>query len=87
METGKIRAAIEEFNKYRSPEAVAKLIDASGDLAIVKFSGPFCRGCGLYDYFDDLKIELERELGTEVEVLKIEGGGGESYLVTYRRKG
>ena len=86
MEASKVKAAIEEFNKYRSPEAVAKLIDVGEGFTVIGFSGPFCRSCGLYDYFDDLKIELEEKMGGPIEISKIEGGESEGYLITYRKR-
>ena len=79
-------AAVEEFNKYRSPEAVARLIELGEGQVKIELSGPFCRSCGLYDYFDDLKIELEKKMGGSIEISKIEGGEGEGYLVTYRKR-
>jgi len=79
-------AAVEEFNKYRSPEAVARLIELGEGQVKIELSGPFCRGCGLYDYFDDLKIELEEKMGGPIEISKIEGGESEGYLITYRKR-
>jgi hypothetical protein len=81
-----VEAAVEEFNKYRSPEAVAKIIEFSEGQVTIELSGPFCRGCGLYDYFDDLKIELERKVGGPMEISKIGGGEGVGYIVTYRKR-
>ena len=81
-----VEAAVEEFNKYRSPEAVARLIELGEGQVKIELSGPFCRSCGLYDYFDDLKIELEKKMGGSIEISKIEGGEGEGYLVTYRKR-
>jgi len=86
MEASKVKAAIEEFNKYRSPEALAKLMDVGEGFAVIGFSGPLCRSCGLYDYFDDLKIELEKKMGGPIEISKIEGGESEGYIVTYRKR-
>jgi len=67
----RIEEAIEEFNRYRSPEATAKLVKISKKNFKVDFSGPFCRTCGFYDYFDDLKIILE-ERGILNKISKVE---------------
>ena len=67
----KIEQAIEEFNKYRTPEVRAKLVKISKKNFKVDFSGPFCRTCGFYDYFDDLKLILE-EKGVSSKISKIE---------------
>jgi predicted Zn-ribbon and HTH transcriptional regulator len=67
----KVIEAIRDFNKYRSPEATAKLLKFDKKEFVVDFSGTFCRTCGFYDYFDDLKIFLE-EKGVKSKVSKIE---------------
>ncbi|MCS7216840.1 MAG: hypothetical protein NZ924_04050 [Candidatus Bipolaricaulota bacterium] len=54
----RLRKAVEEaiarYNAGRAPEAVAELLDLQGDEARVRFTGTFCRTCGVYDYFEDL---------------------------------
>jgi hypothetical protein len=67
----KVKEAIRVFNKYRSPEANAKLIKFDNKKIVVDFTGTFCRTCGFYDYFDDLRIFLE-EKGIKSKVSKIE---------------
>jgi superoxide reductase len=66
----KVRAAIRKFNKYRYPEALAKLIKFNNKGLVVGFEGPFCRTCGFYDYFDDLRIFLE-EYGVKSKIINI----------------
>ncbi len=46
--------AINDYNKYRSPEAIAYLIDINGRYLTIKFEGSICFTCGFYDYFEDL---------------------------------
>lgn len=67
----KILESIEEFNKYRSPEANGKLVSFDKPIIRVEFTGPFCTSCGFYDYFDDLKIIFE-EMGLKTEIMSIE---------------
>jgi hypothetical protein len=67
----KVKEAIRVFNKYRSPEAKTKLIKFDKKKIVVDFTGTFCRTCGFYDYFDDLKIFLE-EKGIKSKVSKVE---------------
>jgi hypothetical protein len=82
-----IEAAVEEFNKYRSPEAVAKIVEADENQAKLEFSGPFCVSCGVEDYFDDLRIALEKNIGGKIEIVKIESGAEvERYIVTFRKE-
>jgi hypothetical protein len=81
-----VEAAVEEFNRYRSPEAVAK-IEVNENQVMIEFSRPFCVSCGIEDYFDDLRIELEKNIGEKIMITKIEGGAeAEGYVVTFRKK-
>ncbi|KON32880.1 hypothetical protein AC477_02330, partial [miscellaneous Crenarchaeota group-1 archaeon SG8-32-1] len=54
-----ILKAVEEYNKYRSPEATAKLIEIQKHEFVVEFEGPFCSSCGVQDYIEDFIYELE----------------------------
>jgi superoxide reductase len=66
-----VEEAIKDFNRYRSPEATAKLVKINKNKLKIRFSGAFCRTCGFYDYFDDLKIILE-DKGIKSKVSEIE---------------
>lgn len=66
----RIRMGINEYNKYRSPEANAELIEYKDRRFRVKFTGPYCRTCGYYDYFEDLVYEL-LDLGVKSRVVNI----------------
>jgi len=66
----KSKLGSKKFNKYRSPEAKAKLLRLEEKEVVVDFTGTFCRTCGYYDYFDDLKIFLE-ERGIRAKILEI----------------
>ncbi len=50
---------INEFNKYRKPEIVGKLISINKDILKIRFTGSFCHTCGFYDYFEDFKFHLD----------------------------
>lgn len=71
-----IKKAVEEFNKYRSPEATAKLISVKEKSFGIEFTGTFCKTCGFYDYFDDFRLILEEKgLKTKTgEVKEIDQG-------------
>jgi superoxide reductase len=67
----KVKEAIQEYNKYRVPEAEAKLISFNKEYFKIEFKGSFCYSCGFYDYFYDLKIILkEKGLKTEITNIK-----------------
>lgn len=76
--------AIEVYNKYRSPEATAKLVGMEKDGFIIEFKGPFCQSCGVNDYFEDFIHELEDISGAfRVEVKATELAGPQSFRVRY----
>lgn len=82
-----LRKVIEEFNKYHGSEAQARIIKAERDEVIIEFDGSFCKTCGLYDYFEDIKWEaMKFGLDVEpVEVLESEEEFEEGrYLVRYK---
>jgi len=62
--------AITLYNKYRSPEAYAKLIGLEGEKIIVKFEGTFCETCGVNDWVEDFKYVLE-DLNIKAELEEI----------------
>jgi hypothetical protein len=67
-----IAKAVKDFNKYRYPEAKAKLISLSKKSLKIEFTGPFCTTCGFYDYFDDFRLILE-EKGLKTKTGEKEG--------------
>ncbi|AFZ70356.1 hypothetical protein Calag_0599 [Caldisphaera lagunensis DSM 15908] len=66
----KIRKAIVKYNRYRSPEAVARVIKREGNLVYVKIEGTYCETCGLYDWIEDLKYVFE-EYGLISDIIDI----------------
>lgn len=78
----KIIQAIERFNEIRVPEAKADLVGAKGKKFLVKFSGHMCFTCGTYDYFDDLKFDLD-DLGLKTKIKNFRRINDE-YLVEYQ---
>ena len=62
--------AINEYNKYRSPEAIAKLVEIKDSIITVEFTGSFCLTCGLIDWIEDLAYILE-DKGLNVKLVDI----------------
>lgn len=59
-ELGKlVLKTIEVYNRYRSPEAKARLLKLESDGFIIKFQGSFCQSCGVQDYIEDFIYEFE----------------------------
>ncbi len=54
-----IRKAILLYNRYRSPEAVAKVVSVSPENLTLTFSGSFCYSCGVIDYVEDFIHEVK----------------------------
>ncbi|MDW8033633.1 MAG: hypothetical protein RMI79_01580 [Nitrososphaerota archaeon] len=63
-----ILKAIEEYNKYRSPEAKASLVSINGVDFTIDFEGTFCQTCGVYDYLEDLIYELQSFIDVDIEI-------------------
>jgi hypothetical protein len=84
---GLVRRAVALYNKYRSPEAVAKLVRVSPETVTIAFSGSFCYSCGVLDYVEDFIHEF-RLLTDKVElkVDKTRQSSLRSFEVDYRIK-
>ncbi|WP_290900185.1 GNAT family N-acetyltransferase [Ferroglobus sp.] len=72
----KLKEEIEKFNRYRSPEAHAELLEFEKRRAKVLFTGPFCVSCGIYDYFEDVIVDLNAKVERFEEF-------EEGFVVTY----
>ncbi|MEM1554616.1 MAG: hypothetical protein QXJ72_07025 [Thermoproteota archaeon] len=75
--------AINEYNKYHSPEAKARLIKIGEKGFTVDFEGVFCFSCGVYDYFEDLIYELKNFTVEDVEILSFKEYEPEKIRVEY----
>ena len=78
--------AVEAYNRFRSPEATAKLVEVGKDELVVDFEGSFCKTCGAYDYLEDFIYELKRFVDVEMEVLSFENYAPETIRVRYAVK-
>ena len=58
------------YNRYREPEAKAKLLSIDHNTLRVKFEGPFSTSCGIIDWIEDFKYVLE-DLGIESELIDV----------------
>ena len=65
-----VEEAISLFNKYRSPEARAKLLGIEGNLVKVLFEGPFTNTCGVNDWVEDLAFIL-KDLGVNARLKEV----------------
>ena len=83
---GAILRAITEYNKYRSPEAKAKLIALKENELILDVEGTFCRACGVWNYLDDFVYELRKNTGLEAEIVNFNEYAPEKIRVTYTLK-
>lgn len=66
----KIRKALEAYNKYHAPEAVAKLLEVKDCVIKVVFTGSFCFTCGVRDWIEDL-LYVFKDLGVDVDLEKV----------------
>lgn len=78
-----LESTIEEYNKYRKPEAVARIVWVEDGGFKLEFSGPFCQSCGVQGYFEDVIYELERLNGVKASLLSVQEIKPGVYRVAY----
>ncbi len=72
-----VNRAIEEYNRYRRPEAEASIEGVDGPRFYILFRGSYCETCGLYDWIEDLVYVLDRYgLKASIESVEDVGDGG-----------
>ena len=77
--------AIKVYNRFRSPEATAKLVGVKNNGFVIDFEGSFCRSCGIREYFEDLIYELKGiNEKIFVELQETKPTGLNSYRVNYK---
>lgn len=88
METlkGAVVEAINEYNKYRSPEAKAKLVKISEKELILDFEGTFCKTCGVYDYLEDFIYELQKFADVNMRIVSFKESKPETIRAKYALK-
>lgn len=67
----KVKEAIYFYNKYRSPEAKAKLLTYDHPYVMIAFEGSFTCTCGINDWVEDF-VYLSEAIGLRVELVRIE---------------
>ena len=80
----RIVEAIEVYNRYRSPEATAKLLSIDKESVKVRFTGSYCLTCGVYDYFEDLTFEFQDHLGLRLEIVEVREDENLGHTVTFK---
>lgn len=65
-----LSGAIRLYNRYRSPEAIGKIIGIDGNRVRILFEGHFCKTCAVNDWIEDFKYVLE-DMGIEAELENI----------------
>jgi hypothetical protein len=82
-----VRKAVILYNRYRSPEAVAKLVRVSPETVTIAFSGSFCYSFGVLDYVEDFihefKILTDK---VELKISKTSQTSPRSFEADYRIK-
>ena len=78
----KVEKAILEYNKYRSPEFTAYLLDIRENELIIAYKWHGCRTCGLYDYFEDFIYNLE-EFGIKAKIKDVKEKE-DNFIVIYK---
>ena len=73
-----VEDAVDEYNKYRSPQVIARLMSIDDESATIRFTGSFCEECGKdndYQFIEYLLGEKEVEAKTD-KITELEEGEG-----------
>lgn len=65
-----VRASVDLYNKYRSPESTASIVSIYGERLVVRFEGSFCHTCGINDWVEDL-VYIMRDVGLDAELVEV----------------
>lgn len=78
-----VEKTVEDYNKYRSPEAAASLIEISDKELTIDFAGSFCLGCGIGDHFEDFIYEVKGYTDVEMATASFEQTEPEKFRVKF----
>ena len=82
-----IRRTVLLYNRYRSPEAVAKIVLVTPENVTIAFTGSFCYSCGVMDYLEDFVYEFKMLTDkAELKVGKTREINPRSFEADYRVK-
>ena len=82
-----IRKTVLLYNRYRSPEAVAKIVFVTPENVTIAFTGSFCYSCGVMDYLEDFVHEFKMLTDkVELKVVKTREINPRSFEADYRVK-
>ena len=76
-----LTAAIQAFNSYHSPEVTAQLVSIEEDTALIRFEASVDEKT-IYDYFEDLRIEVENRAAVPFNILDIKRDG-DAFVVKF----
>ncbi len=65
-----VRKTVLLYNRYKSPEAIAKVVSVVPERVTIAFSGSFCYSCGVLDFLEDFVHEFK--MLTDKAELKID---------------
>ena len=82
-----VRKTVLLYNRYRSPEAVAKIVSGTTESVTIAFSGSFCYSCGVIDYLEDFVHEFKMLTDkAELKIGKTRETNPRSFEADYRVK-
>ncbi|MEM0027792.1 MAG: hypothetical protein QXT53_07975 [Ignisphaera sp.] len=76
--------AVEVYNRYRAPEAIASIVGIEGDYNIMRFSGHFCVTCGVIDWIEDY-VYILRDMGVKAEITKLDYFAEDNFVLVKLR--
>lgn len=65
-----VRKTVLLYNRYKSPEATAKVVSVALEKVTIAYSGSFCYSCGVLDFLEDFVHDFK--MLTDKAELKID---------------
>ncbi|NPA23061.1 MAG: hypothetical protein GXO23_02010 [Crenarchaeota archaeon] len=81
-----LERVVERYNRYRSPEATARVVAVRDGTVEVEFRGSFCFTCGVVDWIEDLVYEAE-DLGLKLRLVSVRDVGELCKLAVFSVEG
>lgn len=78
--------AIALYNRFRSPEATARVLGFDEKKLTLQFEGTFCSTCGFYDYLEDFAYELKQLVDVDLKIENVEEKAFQTFVVRYSVK-
>lgn len=79
-----LEKAVELYNRYRNPEAIASIISIEGNIVVMKFAGHFCVSCGVIDWIEDF-LYILKDMRVDADIANVNYFTEDNYVLVKLR--